>query len=298
MRGFLQLIFVTFTLCSPLFGCGQSIDAERQAAIEPAPACNGTAEEATPCLERKVLAWRTALALPGPESTYDVFEAACNISDPDGCWMWARALEGDGHMVEAMKSVQSFKPDKTDPELGAEFPQKSCELGSDYGCLNHAENLAEKANWNPEDLESLVFEDVMRTFFKACEQGFLTGCGGYFDFSLKLDSPLDAQKEKFTAEALCMAQIGSGCDLVATYLMSEALNEDQHKLALPYWRKGCEVGYEVSCRAYAGNMDYFDNLEEFHWAVNTACEHGFDPSKWPQDARVDYPSCSPKSPSK
>lgn len=285
------LVFLVTTVFFGLMGCSHAIDHDHMTRIEASPACNGTADESALCIEQKVLSWRTALALPGHDSTFQVFEASCKADDPDGCWMLGRALQGNGQMAEAMMSVQSYRENKINPELGAAFMKKSCDLGSDHGCLFHASDVAERANWNPEAMEPLGVEAVMKVFYNACEQGFLTGCGGYFDLSLKFDPTIDVEKEKFSAQAVCNANIGIGCHIFALYLTQDATNEDEHQLALPFWRKGCQAAHEDSCRAYAGNMSYFDNPTDFDWAISTACANGFNTKAWSEIDTVEYPPC-------
>lgn len=56
------------------------------------PAFNGTAQEASPCIGKKISAGRTSLNMPGPDATYQVFEAACKADDPNGCWILSLAL--------------------------------------------------------------------------------------------------------------------------------------------------------------------------------------------------------------
>lgn len=270
-----------------LLGC-QSQSAE----IASTPACNGTAQEASPCLENKILSWRTTLGLPGHDSTYEVFEAACAVGDPDGCWMLGLALQGNSYLSKTMQEVQSFHQERLDPKRGASMIQKSCDLGSEYGCLNHAENLAVEANWDPQALQKPDLDRIMDDFYNSCELGFLTGCGGYFDLSVALQSAPNIEKEKYAAKELCNSKIGSGCHLLGVYIKQEAQDEDEHKLALPLWKVGCEYGHEDACRAYAGNMEYFGNDTEYNWAIRTACGHGFSTGDWGAVDSVDYPPCS------
>lgn len=280
--GRLSLAIFILVLC----GCGQY-----SADIVPTPACNGAADEATPCLKKKILSWRIALGILGIDSTYDVYEAACGSDDPDGCWMLGRALVGDSYLTERMQDVHAFKPDRLDPERGAAMIEKSCDLGSEYGCLKYAGNLADEANWEPEEFKEGTIPKVMSYFYRSCESGFVSGCGGYFDLSLMLEPAPDIAKEKFAAKEICKHKIGKGCHTLGVYMMREADDESQHKLALPFWKLGCEYQYEDSCRAYAGNMGYFGDKAEYDWAIRTACGHGFDTGEWGAIDTVDYASC-------
>ena len=264
---------------------------QRSETIASAPACNGTAEEATPCIEKKVQSWRASADMSDANSTYKLFESACGVDDPDGCWMLGRALQGDGFMSEKMQKIGSFRQDRLDPERGAMMIQKSCELGSEYGCLNHAASLAAEVHWNPDELQKADLEKVMDNFYRSCELGFVTGCGGYFDLSVSMQPSPDIEKEKYAAQELCDNKIGSGCHLLGIYIIHEAQDEDQHKRALPMWKQGCEYGHEDACRSYAGNMDYFGNDAEYDWAVRTACEFGFHTGEWGAKDSVDYPPC-------
>ena len=280
-----RMLLATFLLI--IVGC-QRLSAE----VIAAPACNGTAEEASPCIEKKILGWRTSLNLPSSDATYQVLEAACEADDPDGCWMLGQALRGDSFLSDEMRNKASFRQDLIDPERSTMMIEKSCNLGSEYGCLNHAENLATAANWKPEELQKADLEKVMDDFYRSCELGYVSGCGGYFDLSVSMHPAPDTKKEKYAAKELCGNKIGSGCHLLGVYIMQEAQGEDQPKLALPLWKQGCEYGYENACRAYAGNMDHFGNDEEYEWAIRTACEFGFHTGEWGAVDSVDYAPCS------
>jgi TPR repeat protein len=279
------MLLATFLLI--FVGC-QRLSAE----VIAAPACNGTAQEASPCIEKKILGWRADLNMPGSDATYQVFEAACKADDPDGCWMLGQALRGDSFVSDEMHQNDSFRQDLIDPERSAMMIEKSCDLGSEYGCLNHAANRAVEAHWNPEELQKSDLKKVMNDFYRSCELGFVSGCGGYFDLSVSMQPAPDIDKEKYAAKALCDNKIGSGCHLLGVYIMREAQGEDQHKLALPLWKQGCEYGYEDACRAYAGNMDYLGNDEEHQWAIRTACGFGFHAGEWGTVDSVDYAPCS------
>ena len=64
-------------------------------------------------------------------------------------------------MSDEMRNKASFRQDLIDPERSTMMIEKSCNLGSEYGCLNHAENLATAANWKPEELQKADLEKVM-----------------------------------------------------------------------------------------------------------------------------------------
>ncbi|WP_300425879.1 hypothetical protein, partial [uncultured Hyphomonas sp.] len=52
---------------------------QRSDTIVSAPACNGTAEEATACIEKKVQSWRASADMSDADSTYKLFKAACEV---------------------------------------------------------------------------------------------------------------------------------------------------------------------------------------------------------------------------
>lgn len=284
---FLFLLFGTL-----LAAQSQSVRAQSDSGvIEPTPPCNEAVDEASLCVIKKTTSWRRALNLNGPDASYRIFDAACEANDADGCWMYGRALEGDNHLGDTMRAIGTYIPEETDSKLGDMYIQKSCELGSEFGCMFHSINLSDEANWEPEGFEDGVFDRVMDDFIRACEQGFYTGCAGYYDLSMRLDVPRSFEEDKIASGKLCDIRIGQACHLIAVYLAGEASNDDEFALALPYWKDGCKAGFETACHAYADNMVYFERPDELDWAFTTACSFGFDPLDWSKDYDEPYPTC-------